>query len=127
LLFNSISLITGKGFARKIPSHKLIAHAKHGFDQIIQASTAASAAASAAVYSLTHRTVLNLGYAISEVNPCALTGITLPLYQLLAVAQLAEARLDLAVAFGKPSRSCLDPLSYVVFLSLSLSSELLER
>jgi hypothetical protein len=64
-----------------------------------------------------HRTLLLLGYALAKAHPVTLTVIILPLYQLLAVAQIAEARLDLSVAFSRPPRICLDRLWYVVFLS----------
>jgi len=64
-----------------------------------------------------HRTLLLLGYALAKVHPCILTVITLPFYQLLAVGQLAEARLDLAVAFRNLPRVCVDRLWYVVILA----------
>lgn len=64
-----------------------------------------------------HRTLLLLGYALAKVHPCSLTVVILPFNQLLAVAQLAEARLDLAVAFGKLPRVCVDRLWYVVILA----------
>jgi hypothetical protein len=64
------------------------------------------------------RTLLLIMYALARVHPCTLTKVILPFYQLLAVAQAAEARLDLAVALGSPSRICLDRLWYLVILSL---------
>jgi hypothetical protein len=64
-----------------------------------------------------HRTLLLLGYALAKVHPVELTVVILPLYQLLAIAQFAEARLDLAVAFGRIPKLCLDRLKYVVIFS----------